>query len=90
MDAHAISRRIKTFIEKQFPLARTRQIGMDYALLENGIVDSLGVLDLVNYLETEFHLSIADDDLVPDNFQTINKLTQFVQTRIASAPVSSS
>ncbi len=76
---------IKAFIEKQFPLARTRNVGMDYALLENGIVDSLGVLDLVTFLEGEYHISVADDDLVPEHFQTIARLADFVQAKVGKA-----
>ena len=90
MPTSAISQQIKAFIDKQFPLARTRQIGMDYALLENGIVDSLGVLDVVTFLEQQFHISVVDDDLVPEHFQTIARLTEFVHAKIAGTPVSSS
>lgn len=76
---------IKAFIEKQFPLARARNVDMDFALLENGIVDSLGVLDLVTFLEGEYHITVADDDLIPDHFQTIARLADFVQSKLKRA-----
>jgi acyl carrier protein len=41
------------------------------------------VLDIVGYLETEFRISIADDDLTPENFETIGRLTAFVERKLA-------
>ncbi len=74
---------IRRFVVDTFPLARTQSIGVDDRLLETGIVDSLGVLSLVGYLEAEFSVTIEDDDLVPENFQTIGRLAAFIQSKIA-------
>jgi acyl carrier protein len=82
MEQHQeVVRRIRAFVESKFSLARSRKISNDYALLENGVVDSLGVLDLVAFIEEEFHLTVADDDLVPDNFQSIERIASFVRAR---------
>lgn len=72
---------IRRFIVDTFPLARTQRIGIDDRLLETGIVDSLGVLSLVGYLEGQYNVTIEDDDLVPENFQTIGRLAAFVQSK---------
>lgn len=81
MQANIVSEQIKDFILKHFPLARNRNISNNDPLLENGILDSLGVLDLVTYLEKEFHIALSDEDLVPNNFQTIACITALVQER---------
>ena len=73
--------RIREYITKQFPLARKRNLHIDEPLLENGILDSLGMLDLVTYLEEEFGISVDDEELVPDNFQTIERLAAFVSQK---------
>jgi acyl carrier protein len=83
MSGDAIQGQLKSFITKQFPLARKRNLGIDDRLLGEGIIDSLGVLDIVGYLETEFRISIADDDLTPENFETIGRLTAFVERKLA-------
>ena len=83
MPGDAIQGQLKSFITKQFPLARKRNLGIDDRLLGEGIIDSLGVLDIVGYLETEFRISIADDDLTPENFETIGRLTAFVERKLA-------
>ena len=83
MSGDVIQGQLKSFITKQFPLARKRNLGIDDRLLGEGIIDSLGVLDIIGYLETEFRISIADDDLTPENFETIGRLTAFVERKLA-------
>jgi len=81
METNIVSMQLKSFIVKHFPLARNRNLSDEDLLLENGILDSLGVLELVTYLEQEFKISVADEDLVPENFQTIARLTAFVREK---------
>jgi acyl carrier protein len=47
-------------------------------LIESGVIDSLGIQLLVAYLEKNFSVSIADADLVPENFETVNAIWSFV------------
>lgn len=48
-------------------------------LIETGIIDSLGIQKLLAYLETTFSVQIADDELIPDNFQTIEAIFLFLK-----------
>lgn len=73
--------RIKAFILEHFPSARGRSLRNDDRLLENGLLDSLGVLDLVAYLEREFQVVVADDELLPEHFESIDRLTTFVDRK---------
>lgn len=73
-----IKTRIQRFIMQTFPLARQRRLSDDDSLLQNGIVDSLGVLEIVGFLEKEFHVSILDEELLPENFESVQTLTTFV------------
>lgn len=74
----SIEQRIHSFLLEKFPLARKAGIGKDTALLEEGILDSLGILDVVSFLETEFLIVINDEELVPKNFQSLGALSVFV------------
>jgi acyl carrier protein len=85
MYADTIQDQLRGFIVKSFPLARKRNVGVDDLLLEEGIIDSLGVLELVGYIETQFKLAVSDDDLFPENFRTIGSLTAFVERKLMSA-----
>lgn len=78
--------RIAKFILDRFPLARERRIGNNEPLLETGVIDSLGVLDVVAYLESEFGISIDDEELIPENFQSIERLTVFVAAKRKAVP----
>ena len=53
----------------------------DTDLFGQGLIDSLGLMRLVGHLEEQYRLSITDDDLVPDNFETIARLTEFVERK---------
>jgi acyl carrier protein len=81
MQDNTVSTHIKDFIWQHFPLARTQKIVDADSLLEKGILDSLGVLEVVTFIEHEFHISLSDDDLVPENFQSIACIAAFVQRR---------
>ena len=51
-------------------------------LINSGIVDSLGLIKLVSYLEHHHNIKIDDWDVTPDNFQTVDTIHQFIQTMI--------
>jgi acyl carrier protein len=53
----------------------------DYPLIENHVIDSLGMIDLIGHLESEFGISVGDEDLVPDNFATVSALAAFVESK---------
>ena len=72
---------IRRFIINKFPLARKRQIRDSDALLETGMLDSQGVLDVVSFIEQEYSINISDEDLVADNFQSIDRIAIFVQSK---------
>jgi acyl carrier protein len=73
--------KIREFILGQFPLARKRGLQDSDALLESGILDSLGVLDLVHFIEQEFSIAVVDEELVPENFQTIDRIVAFIGSK---------
>jgi acyl carrier protein len=81
MTSPPITARIKAYLIEHFPSARDHALGDDDHLLANGILDSLGVLDLVGYLEQEFGIAVSDDDLLPEHFETLRRLTAFVEDK---------
>lgn len=79
-----IENSIREFVLKQFPLARKNGLKPGDKWLENGLLDSLGILDLVHYLEEEFSIQASDDELVPENFESLSAVVGFTQKKIAS------
>jgi acyl carrier protein len=51
-------------------------------LLEQGIIDSLGIMKLVIFMEESFGIVVADEDIVPENFQTLNSMVRFVEQKM--------
>ena len=72
---------IRRYIVEKFPLAKKRGLNHTDSLLETGILDSMGVLELVEFIEGEFRISVTDEDLLPDNFQSIERIAAFVQQK---------
>jgi acyl carrier protein len=52
------------------------------SLLEHGIVDSMGVMELVTFLETQYGIAISDQELVPENLDSIEKLMKFLERKL--------
>ena len=72
---------IYQWLIQNFPLAQQRKISFDDSLLNSGIIDSLGTLEVVQYLESEFHIVVTDDEMLADHFETINAIASFVDSK---------
>ena len=81
----AIVSKVRSFIQENFLHMRPNfQVGTDDRLLEQGIIDSMGVLDLLNYLEEAFGVRVADDELTEDNLGTLRSIARFVNAKRAA------
>ncbi|HQI80399.1 MAG TPA: acyl carrier protein [Deltaproteobacteria bacterium] len=77
---------VTTFIRENFIAGRIDvAIDSDQSLIESGIMDSTGVLELVEYLETTFEIKVADEELVPENLETINNIIRFLASKGVSS-----
>ncbi|MFL5896882.1 MAG: acyl carrier protein [Solirubrobacterales bacterium] len=54
------------------------EVQRDTDLLAADLIDSLGIMELVKFLEARFGIAVADEDLVPENFRSIDAITAFV------------
>ena len=77
----ALRDRIHGFLASRFPAIGDRKLTDIDPLLEDGLIDSLGILDLVGFLETEFGIKIEDEELNPENFDNITAMVQFVERK---------
>ncbi len=82
----AIMIRIRGFIEENF-LFREDLSGLadSDSLLENGVMDSTGILELVAFLETEFSIQMSDAEIVPDNLDSIASIASYVGRKVSTA-----
>lgn len=56
-------------------------ISDDDSFMENGVIDSTGILELVSFIEEKFGFSVEDEDLVPDNFDSVNNLVDYIKKK---------
>ena len=60
-------------------LSDTKAINDDTLIIETGLLDSMGLLFLVEYLNEEFNIEVKDDELLPENFQSVNSILKFIE-----------
>jgi acyl carrier protein len=77
---------VRGFVTDNFLFGRKNvSLDGDDSLLEQGLIDSTGVLELVSFIENKFEIKVEDDDLVPDNLDSINRLIAFIETKLEEA-----
>lgn len=71
---------IRDYIVDSFMMGRDPEaLADDGSLLDLGIIDSTGVLELVGFLEETYGISVEDEELVPDNLDTVSNLVAFIE-----------
>ena len=70
--------KIKEFIIENFLFGEESDLNDDTSFLEEGIIDSTGVLELIEFLEEEFEIEIDDEDMIPENLDSLNNLEKFI------------
>ena len=80
---------IRGFIIENFLFGQqSNQLTDDASFLDGGIIDSTGVLELIAFLEQRYAISIADEELVPANLDSVNRVSRFVQHKLQAKIVS--
>ncbi len=73
---------LKEFIVQNFLFGdRGAPLTLDDSFSERGIVDSTGILELVAFVEESFGVSVGDEEIVPENFDSIARLSQFIDRK---------
>lgn len=81
-----INSQIKEYILENFLFTSdTSALKDEDSLLDRGLIDSTGILELVTYVEDTFGLKVADNDLIPENFDSVNNIAKFVASRQMAA-----
>ena len=78
---------LRRFMIENFLYGRPVQFSDDDSFLDLGIIDSTGILELVNFLETTYGIAVEDSDLVPENLDSIRELAQFVERKRLSRDI---
>jgi len=82
-----VQERIREYIIENILFGDGEQLSVDTSLQESGVLDSTGVLEIITFVEEEFGIQIEDDEVVPENFETLNKMSEYVQIKLSTNAV---
>jgi len=80
-----IQEQIRAYILESFYVSNADDFNDDLSLIDSGIVDSTGMLDVILYLECTFDISVLDDETVPENLETVARIAAYVTRKQAQA-----
>jgi acyl carrier protein len=75
--------KIRVFIVENFLFGRANGLGDDSSFLDEGIIDSTGILELVSFLEEQYDIRVEDEELVPENLDSINNVVAYLERKTA-------
>lgn len=75
-----MNEKIITYIKDELSIESIDSIHIDEDLLGNGIVDSLGMIKLVVFLEKEFQVTISPEDMTVENFNSVRSISTYLST----------
>ena len=85
MQANAeIEGEITAFLSKNFPLYNEDKVEREESLVESGVIDSLGILELVDFVEATFAFRIPEDELLPENLDSIANITRYLAEKLGT------
>ena len=84
-----IKTEVRQFIIKHFFVADPASLSDEVSLLETGIIDSTGVLELITFIEGRFGVGVEDHEMLPDNFDSIGRIAAFVARKQAASQIAS-
>lgn len=73
-----LKQQLRTFLTSNFYVADAASLGDATSLLEEGIIDSTGVLEVIAFIETSFGITVEDSEMLPDNLDSIERIANFV------------
>ncbi len=77
-----IGTQVMQFIRKNFLFDEKRTLSDQESLIASGVIDSTGILELISFLETNFKVKFEDQELVAENFDSIDRIKTFLSKKI--------
>jgi acyl carrier protein len=74
---------VRRFITSNFYVAEPQKLQDSDSLLDSGVIDSTGVLEVIDFVESEFKVAVADDEMLPENLDSIANIADYVARKRA-------
>ena len=79
--AMEIERQVRDFISSNFYVSNPASLDENASLLEQGVIDSTGILEVIGFIEDTFGIEVSDSEMVPDNLDSIARIVRFVRSK---------
>ena len=73
-----LNKQVRDFVTANFYVADPASLGERTSLLDHGIIDSTGVLEVIMFIETSFGVTVEDSEMLPENLDSIERIAAFV------------
>lgn len=77
--------KIRLYIVENFLFGESQGLEDHTSLLKSGVVDSTGILEVINFLENEFSIKIKDEELIPEHLDSIDNMLIFLKLKLGAA-----
>jgi acyl carrier protein len=74
--------KVREFVVENFLFGDGETLKDDTSFMEEGIIDSTGILELVFFIEETFGFSVEDDELIPDNMDSLQNIARFIDRKL--------
>jgi acyl carrier protein len=79
-----IGQRVRQFIIDNFVFGDASHLADDDSFLDNGLIDSMGILTLVVFVEETYDIAVQDEEIVPGNWDSVNRIANFIGSKLAN------
>lgn len=87
-DIPSIEQQLRDYIAEKILLTSRFPYQDETSFLESGIIDSLNLLDLLLHIEHAYHISVGDEEIMPDNFDSVSRVANFIRHKLGqTSPV---
>ncbi len=83
-----IKQQITEFITTNFLFDDSIKLGQEDSLLETGVIDSTGVLELVAFIEETYGIKVEDEEIVPENLDSISNISSYISSKLSQTSAS--
>ncbi len=74
----SVENKIREYIAENFLFGEAEPVGQNDSFLDKGIIDSTGILEIIMFLEEEFGVKVADNEMLPENLDSVANIVQFL------------
>ena len=77
---------VRDFVVTTFLFGAGGELQDDTSFMDSGTIDSTGILELITFLETTYQIKVSNEEMIPQNLDTVNRVAQFLTRKLAKTP----